>query len=124
MNTSVSPSWAACTESRPTLSGDGSRGSECEPKMVNPVPMRLRKALSASRPADIQERISGFGTQKGQLPSSTECDTRELLGPFSIRLSGNIGQEIRDPDGKIIAWTTNTWIAEVICKLLTEQEGT
>lgn len=46
----------------------------------------------------------------------------ENLGPFSIRQSGNIGQEILDADGKIIAWTTDDWTAQVIAKLLNQNE--
>ncbi len=44
-------------------------------------------------------------------------------GRFSIRQSGHIGQEILDPDGAIIAWTTDEWVAQVIRKLLNENEG-
>jgi hypothetical protein len=46
-----------------------------------------------------------------------------MPGPFSIRQSGNVGQEILDQDGKIIAWTTDEWVAQVIRRLLTENEG-
>ena len=44
------------------------------------------------------------------------------LGPFSVRTTGNIGQEILDPDGRIIAWTTDPWVAQVIAKLLGDNE--
>ena len=40
-----------------------------------------------------------------------------------MRQSGNIGQEILDQAGKIIAWTTDVWLAQVICKLLNDNEG-
>jgi hypothetical protein len=54
-------------------------------------------------------------------------DTRsrepEIIGSFAIRQSGNIGQEILDADGRIKCWTTDPWLAQVICKLLTENEG-
>jgi hypothetical protein len=42
---------------------------------------------------------------------------------FSVRQSGNVGQEVLDQDGRIIAWTTDGWAARVICKLLNEHEG-
>jgi hypothetical protein len=45
-----------------------------------------------------------------------------ILGPFSVHSTGNIGQEILDPDGKIIAWTTDSWVAQVIARLLGENE--
>jgi hypothetical protein len=76
--------------------------------------------MSPSVPADSPEHISGFGTLTKRPPCSTECAIHE---PFSIRRSGNIGQEILDQNGKIIAWTTDAWIAQVICKLLKDNEG-
>jgi hypothetical protein len=45
-----------------------------------------------------------------------------ILGAFSIRASGNIGQEILDSDCKIVAWTTDSWVAQVIARLLTTNE--
>jgi hypothetical protein len=65
------------------------------------------------RKADVVHR------QAYQQPFSTGCATHE---PFAIRQSGNIGQEILDQGGKIIAWTTDVWVAQVICKLLNEHE--
>jgi hypothetical protein len=47
----------------------------------------------------------------------------DLLGAFTVRQSGNIGQEILDQDGNTIAWTTDAWLAQVVCKLLTENMG-
>jgi hypothetical protein len=41
---------------------------------------------------------------------------------FLVRPSGNVGQEILDPDGKTVSWTTDEWTAQVICKLLNENE--
>ena len=43
-------------------------------------------------------------------------------GTFTIRRCGQMGQEIVDPDGRILAWTTNEWIAQVLCRLCNEQE--
>ena len=47
----------------------------------------------------------------------------DVLGAFTVRQSGNIGQEILDQDGNTIAWMTDAWLAQVVCKLLTENEG-
>jgi hypothetical protein len=47
----------------------------------------------------------------------------EVLQTFSVRPSGHIGQEILDAGGRIIAWTTDEWVARVICRLLTETES-
>lgn len=33
-----------------------------------------------------------------------------------------MGHEVLGPDGNIIAWTTNAWVAQVIVKLLNENE--
>jgi hypothetical protein len=46
----------------------------------------------------------------------------DLLGSFTVRQSGGIGQEILDQDGNTIAWMTDAWLAQVVCKLLTENE--
>ena len=32
------------------------------------------------------------------------------------------GQEILDQDGTVVAWTTDAWLAQVICKLLSDNE--
>lgn len=45
-----------------------------------------------------------------------------ILGPFTVQPSGDIGQEICDPEGRIIAWTTDEWVAQVLVKLLNENE--
>ena len=120
MTTSVSPNLAGSTASVATLSAGGSKDSACAPKTVGPARKLTPKATSPSDPAGIPEHISGYGTLPKRPPSSTECAIHE---PFSIRRSGNIGQEILDQDGKIIAWTTDAWIAQVICKLLNDREG-
>ena len=44
----------------------------------------------------------------------------DIIEAFTVRASGNIGQVVLDTDGKIIAWTTDSWVAQVIAKLLTE----
>jgi len=46
--------------------------------------------------------------------------TDAIVGPFAVHTSGTIGQEIRDTDGKIIVWTTDSWLAGVIVRLLNE----
>jgi len=46
----------------------------------------------------------------------------DVLAAFTVRQSGSIGQEILGPDGQIVAWTTDAWVAKVICRLLMENE--
>lgn len=115
MNISRLPSLGNSMESAAMLLAAGSKTWDCEPKMAGPAKKPLTKDSSVNEIADYQEPISGSGT-----PSKPEPFLKD--GPFSIRQSGNIGQEILDPDGKIIAWTTDGWIAQVICKLLTDNE--
>lgn len=38
----------------------------------------------------------------------------EFTLPLTVH--GNIGQEIRDVDGKTVAWTTDQWLAQQICE--------
>ena len=45
-----------------------------------------------------------------------------MMEPFSVEPSGNVGQVILDTDGKIIAWTTDSWVAQVIARLLSDNE--
>ena len=45
-----------------------------------------------------------------------------VLGAFSVHATDNLGQEIRGPDGTIIVWTTDGWLAQVIARLLNENE--
>jgi len=47
----------------------------------------------------------------------------DVLGSFTVRQFGHIGQEILDQDGSTIAWMTDAWLAHVICKLLTDNEA-
>jgi hypothetical protein len=44
------------------------------------------------------------------------------LGPFSVRPSGNVGQVVLGPDGETVAWTTDAWVAQVIARLLSEND--
>ena len=45
-----------------------------------------------------------------------------IMKAFTVRASGNIGQVVLDSDGKVIAWTTDSWVAQVIAKLMNENE--
>ena len=41
---------------------------------------------------------------------------------FSVRESGNIGQEVLD-DGKVVAWTTDVVLAHRIARMLNANQG-
>lgn len=47
-----------------------------------------------------------------------ESDLEETNTAFTVRSSGGIGQEIVDPDGVVICWTVDPWLAQVIVRLL------
>jgi len=46
----------------------------------------------------------------------------EPQAPFTVHATGSIGQEIHDAGGRTVAWTTDAWVAQVICMLLNENE--
>jgi len=122
MTSCPSPKLADCTASHPTRSANGSRPSACEHLEVSRADKHSPIASSANAQAANQEHTSTLGTPTEPPPSSTRWDTRELDGPFLIRSSGNVGQEIVDAEGRVVVWTTNEWIGQVICKLLNENQ--
>lgn len=68
--------------------------------------------------ADNRERTTTFGTGNEPPPSLMQWAIPERDSPFSIRSSGNVGQEIVDANGRVVAWTTGELVAAVICHLL------
>ena len=46
----------------------------------------------------------------------------EVVGPYSVRSSGNIGREIVGPSGMVIAWTVDPVLAILIAELLTADD--
>ena len=108
------------TESVPTKLANGSKTSDCEP---NRDSHQTKPKMNDTLPSDQvpnREHSFTFGTVQKRQPYSMECSTHE---PFSIWSNGSIGQEIVNSDGMTIAWTTDPWVAQVICKLLTENDG-
>lgn len=45
-----------------------------------------------------------------------------VLEAFSVQKSGDFGKLIQNPDGRTIAWVTDDWAAQVIARLLNENE--
>jgi hypothetical protein len=74
----------------------------------------LVKAIDETLGGGPGERAEGVGEHVAGDP--------EPCATFSVRRSGNVGQEVLDQDGRIIAWTTDDWAARVICRLLNENE--
>jgi hypothetical protein len=61
-------------------------------------------------------------TKESRLPKNAVKHPQEQQGDFSVRSSGNIGQEILDRDGKVVAWTTDVLLARRITLLLNRDE--
>jgi len=117
MNIYPSPKLAEYMASVPTSSDAGSRGSDSEKTTANLRPRHSATNTFHSGQVASQEPSTTSGTAEERPPFSTGCD---IQGPFTIRSSGNIGQEILDANGRIIAWTTSPWLGQVICELLTD----
>lgn len=47
-------------------------------------------------------------------------DEEQDVQAFSLVPSGNVGQVIYNQDGEAVAWTTDAWVGQVICRLLNE----
>src|SRR5690606_8454866 len=105
-----------------TKSASGSRPSACEHLEVSRADKHSPMASSASGPAANQEPTSTLGTPNEPQPSSMQWAIPERDSPFSFRSSGNVGQELVDADGRVVAWTTDEWVAAVICRLLNESQ--
>ena len=57
-------------------------------------------------------------TERNGLASVIIHTTPKAKEPFSVRESGNVGQEIIGPNGLVYAWTSDPVRAAHICKLL------
>lgn len=82
---------------------NGSQDSAFE-MSANRLPKPSEMDMSVRPQAANPEHSSTFGIDPKRQPYSTECS---IQGPFSIRSNNSIGQEI----------------AQVICKVITENEG-
>lgn len=120
MNFSPLPNSGDSTACHPTKSGSGSRDSGFELNLDIHHNGPSKKSTCLNDQAPNLKPISTFGTLNERPPSSMGC---AIHGPFTIQTNGNIGQTIFGSDGEPIAWTTDAWIAQVICKLLTDNQG-
>lgn len=119
MNTSLrlnSEGYMACHHTR---SENGSKILGCATQANQPPkPSEMDSSLKGQ--ADNPERTFTFGTQSEPQNCLTECS---IQGPLMIQTNNSLGQQILDADGNTIAWTTDPWVAQVIVKLLTENDG-
>lgn len=111
------------TESAASSSDAGSKGWDYEPKTEARQQGRSMRVSSASGPARNQTPISMSGTGTRRASNSTGWATHEQTYQFSVRESGNIGQEVLDADGKVVAWTTDVVIAHRIARMLNADQG-
>ncbi len=123
MNIYPSQKWETFMGSLPIRSENGLKALDSERPMADQANKPLPMDSSNSGKAETPIPIIGSGTGGKPLKSSTEWETQKITESFWVRQSGNIGQEIIDQDGRIIAWTTDFWTARVICKLLNDNEG-
>jgi uncharacterized protein (DUF3820 family) len=85
--------------------------------------LRRREWLGAWLVQAIDAVLEGesAGRPEARVDPQRAGESKQLIS-FSIRHFAKVGQEILDQDGKSIAWTTDEWIAQVICKLFNENE--
>lgn len=108
------------TGSAAIRSASGSRASDSEVVTARHQRKPSTRSTSPSGQADNQGRITTSGTQQERPPCSTAC---VIHGPFTIRSNGSIGQTVLDANGNAIAWTTDVIVAQVICRVMNENEG-
>lgn len=120
MNISPSLNSDGFTASAATSLDAGSRDSDSALETDRRQPKPSGRNTSPNGQADNRRHFSTSGTENGPRPCSTAC---AIPGPFMIQTNGGIGQTICDPDGNAIAWTTDVMVAQVICRLMNENEG-
>jgi len=114
MNIFPKPNSENIFRSHPTSSADGCERQDSERSMENLQPKHSVKDTCLNGQAEELAPTIMFGTEQKRLP----CWSEEVSNSFTVRKSGNIGQEILDPDGVVTCWTTDPWLAQVIAHLL------
>lgn len=117
MNIFPSQNLERFTGCHPTSLANGSKNSDSEP---NRGSHQTKPTMNDTLPSDLAHSPAHSftsGMNQKPLPYSTACVIHE---PFTVTSNGSIGQMILDSDGKTVVWATNPWIAQVICKLLTD----
>ena len=104
------------TVSAATSSGAGSKGWDYERKTEARQQGHSMKATFVNDQARSRERTFTSGTGTRRASNSTGWATHE-------QMSGNIGQEVLDADGKVVAWTTDAVLAHQIARMLNADQG-
>ena len=111
------------TESAATSSDAGSRGWDYERKTEAHQLKHSMRVTSASDPARNPAPISTSGIGTRPANNSTGWATHEQTSDFTVRSTSNIGQEVLDADGKVVAWTTDAVLAHQIARMLNADQG-
>ena len=111
------------TASAATSSGDGSKGWDYERMMEARQFGLLTKVTSANDQARSRALISTSGIGTRPANNSTGWATHEQMSDFTVRSTRNIGQEVLDADGKVVAWTTDAVLAHQIARMLNADQG-
>jgi hypothetical protein len=112
------PNSEGSTASAAMVSVAGSRGWAYERRVANRRLWRFGSISSPNALVRSRGRITTLGIDKRSASFSTAWNTPEQPGDYSVRSSGNIGQEVLDRDGKVVAWTTDAVLAHQIVRLL------
>lgn len=99
----------------------GSKGWAYERRVANRRLWRFGSISSPNAQVRSRGRTTTSGTDRKSANFSTGWNTPEQPGDYSVRSSGNIGQEILDRDGKVVVWTTDAVLAHRITNLLNSE---
>lgn len=109
------------TGSAAMLLAVGSKGLAYELRKGTRRKWRFEKRSLHDGPARNRELSITSGTGSKPASFSTGWNTPEQPGDYSVRSSGNIGQEIKDEDGLTVAWTVTPELAHRIVRLLNSE---
>lgn len=107
MNFFLKQNSANSMESGRTSSASGCDVSGCEPQAARRPPPLASWATPCGDPVG---GMSGIEPRSSPYWNGGES--------FVVRESGQVGQEILDAEGRVICWTTDPWLAQVIARLL------
>jgi hypothetical protein len=74
----------------------------------------IDEVLNGGPAGQPEPTVNGFVKQGASDPHKVQS--------FSVRQSNKVVHAITDPDGSILAWTTNERMAQLMCKLLNQNE--
>jgi hypothetical protein len=85
--------------------------------------LRRQQWVGAWLAQAIDETLGGGPGERAEGVGEHVAGDPQPCATFWVRQSGNVGQVVLDRDGKVVAWTTDDWVARVIRRLLNENEG-